>query len=304
MDRPITCVPGMESFLRCRDLPSHCRAKDLADWGLQLVITETQRSTRASGLILNTFEDLEGPILSQIRSHFPKLYTIGPLHAHLKSRLADSSLSVSSNSLWEVDKSCMTWLDYQQRKSVVYVSFGSLTVVARETILEFWYGLVNTGKPFLWVIRPDSVTGIEGEDKIPTELEEATKERGCIVGWAPQEEVLEHPALGGFLTHSGWNSTLESIYAGIPMICWPYFMDQQINSRFVSEVWKIGFDIKDTCDRGIVEKMVKNLMEGKKEEMMTSSDKTAELARKCVIEGGSSFSNFDQLIKDIRSMSL
>jgi UDP:flavonoid glycosyltransferase YjiC (YdhE family) len=77
-----------------------------------------------------------------------------------------------------------------------------------------------------------------------------------MVGWAPQEEVLAHPAIGGFLTHSGWNSTIDSITAGIPVICWPYLVDQQVNSRFVSEVWKLGMDMKDDCERVIMEKMV------------------------------------------------
>ncbi|KAF6161068.1 hypothetical protein GIB67_007709 [Kingdonia uniflora] len=98
-------------------------------------------------------------------------------------------------------------------------------------LLELWYGLVNSGKPFLWVMRPDSITGKNGESQILEELLEALKERGCMVDWCPQEEVLAHPSVGGFLTHSGWNSTLEAITAGVPMLCWPYFADQQINSR-------------------------------------------------------------------------
>ncbi|TKY69965.1 7-deoxyloganetic acid glucosyltransferase [Spatholobus suberectus] len=89
-----------------------------------------------------------------------------------------------------------------------------------------------------------------------------------MVGWAPQEEVLAHKAIGGFLTHSGWNSTLESVVAGVPMICWPYFADQQINSRFVSEVWKLGLDMKDVCDRHVVEKMVNDLMVHRREEFL------------------------------------
>ncbi|CAL9008137.1 unnamed protein product [Prunus brigantina] len=73
---------------------------------------------------------------------------------------------------------------------------------------------------------------------------------GYMVGWAPQEEVLKHQAIGGFWTHSGWK-TLESIVAGVPMMCWSYFADQMVNSRLVSEVWKLGFDMKDTCDRTV-----------------------------------------------------
>jgi UDP:flavonoid glycosyltransferase YjiC (YdhE family) len=103
----------------------------------------------------------------------------------------------------------MTWLDTQPSKSVVYVSFGSVVVITRDQLLEFWYGLVNSKKRFLWVIRPDLVTG-KDETQIPAELLERKRRVGCLVDWAPQEEVLGHRAIGGFLTHSGWNSTLES----------------------------------------------------------------------------------------------
>ena len=124
------------------------------------------------------------------------------------------------------------------------------------------------------------------------------------MGWVPQEEVLVHQALGGFLTHSEWNSTLESIVAGVPMICWPYFANQQINSRFVSEVWKLGMDMKDVCGRFLVEKMVNHLMEETMEIFMKSIAKKARLAKESVSEGGSSYCNWDHLIKDIRLMSM
>ncbi|CAL2242895.1 unnamed protein product [Prunus armeniaca] len=84
---------------------------------------------------------------------------------------------------------------------------------------------------------------------------------GYMVGWAPQEEVLKHQAIGGFWTHSGWK-ILESIVAGVPMMCWSYFADQMVNSRLVSEVWKLGFDMKDRCDRVILEKVIRDLMGG------------------------------------------
>ncbi|XVE96981.1 hypothetical protein REPUB_Repub02eG0271000 [Reevesia pubescens] len=170
-------------------------------------------------------------------------------------------------------------------------------------MLEFWHGLVNSGKPFLWVIRPNSITGEDDPGKILMELEERTKGNGLIVSWAPQEEVLAHPAVGGFLTHSGWNSTLESIYAGVPMICWPAVADQQVNSRCVSDVWKIGFDMKDSCEKLIVEKMVRDLMEDKREEIMKSMEEIAKQARESVNEGGSSYSNLGKLIEEIMSMT-
>ncbi|KAI3913639.1 hypothetical protein MKX01_035835 [Papaver californicum] len=151
------------------------------------------------------------------------------------------------------DRSCITWLDKQPEKSVVYVSFGSIATVSQ----------------------------------IQAELVEATKERGYTVDWAPQEEVLNHPAVGGFFTHSGWKSTMESMVAGVPMVCWPHLADQQINSRYVSEVWKIGIDMKDDCNR-----LTRRIDE--------INRKVAEMARKSVSRDGSSYHNFEALLEFIR----
>ncbi|KAL5809203.1 hypothetical protein ACOSQ3_029894 [Xanthoceras sorbifolium] len=307
LDKPITSVQGLENVLRRRDLPIICRVEEADDPVLQFFIGETYTMTRASALILDTFHEIEASMISRLNSIFTKVYAIGPLHALFKSRTKDLSESdnCSSNGigLWREDKSCMTWLDSQPLRSVIYVSFGSLLSPSRDQMLEFWHGLVNSGKPFLWVIRPGGL--IAGESGIdPKELEMGCMERGFIVSWAPQEEVLAHPAIGGFLTHSGWNSTLESIDAGVPMICWPQIADQRVNSRCVSEVWKIGYDMKDTCDRLTVEKLVRDLMDSRREEIMESTNRIARLARNSVKQGGSSYSNLEKLIEDIRKMSL
>ncbi|CAI0443459.1 unnamed protein product [Linum tenue] len=137
-----------------------------------------------------------------------------------------------------------------------------------------------------------------GDEKMPEELD-----KGVLVGWAPQEAVLGHEAVGGFLTHSGWNSTLESIVAGVPMICWPFFADQQVNSRFVSEVLKLGLDMKDVCDRRVVARMVNELMVERKEEFRRKAVEMARMAKESVEEGGSSYRNLELLIEDIKLMS-
>ncbi|XVF83829.1 hypothetical protein PTKIN_Ptkin16aG0524700 [Pterospermum kingtungense] len=220
MDRLITKVPGMETVLQCRDLPSFCRATDLMDYFLQLTAREKRINFNAHGLIFNTFEDLEGAILSHMRTKCPKIYTVGPLHLHLKTRLAETNETVShqsTNSLWEVDRSCLSWLDKQPKESVVYASFGSITVLSREQVMEFWLGLVKSKARFLWVLSPHNRPRKGREEQgIPVELVEGTKQKGYMVGWAPQEEVLAHSAIGGFLTHSGWNSTMESTVVGVP----------------------------------------------------------------------------------------
>lgn len=303
LDAPVTSVQEMECMMRRRDLPSFYRDSEIDNPLIRLILKEVQQLPLAQALIFNTFEDLDGGTLSLMRTLGPKVYAVGPLHAHLKTRLAAAAAQpASSLSLWKEDQSCIAWLNMQPLKSVIYVSIGSLATMTRDQMMEIWYGLVNSGIRFLWVRRPGSISGLEEGNGIPEELAKATEERGCIVSWAPQEEVLGHPGVGGFLTHSGWNSTLESIVEGVPMIGWPYFVDQQVNSRYLSEVWKLGLDMKDTCDRIVVEKMVRDIMELRKDEFLRRAEQMAKLAKSSVSQGGSSYIDLDNLIEDIKLM--
>ncbi|CAN1275579.1 7-deoxyloganetic acid glucosyltransferase [Linum perenne] len=301
MDEAITTnIPGLDGILRSRDLPAICRP-GLANQLLKFFMDETESMKRAFGLILNTFDELERPMVSNLATIFPKIYSVGPLHGLLNNVLKQQSSSISTGGLWEEDKACMTWLDSQPSRSVIYVSFGSLAMFTEAQFVEFWHGLVNAGNPFLWVIRPDSVDGLMDSRQVILGLKESV-DRCFIVDWAPQLEVLAHESVGGFLTHSGWNSTLESLMAGVPMICWAQLADQMVNSRAVSKIWKVGFDMKDTCDRSTVEKMVRDLMGEKRDEIMKSTAEIARMARESIKEGGSSYCNLVKLIGDIRAM--
>ncbi|GAA0181731.1 transferase [Lithospermum erythrorhizon] len=301
MEKLVQCIPALENTLRRRDLPKICRLLETTHPFLQFFIEQAKKMKRASALILNTFQELEAPMVSQLCTIFPKVYTIGPLHSIIKKSLNisnwPSSIEYNNGSLRQEDETCISWLDSQAPRSVLYVSFGSIVVLTREQILEFWHGLVNSGKPFLWVLRLDGPSGILDELRL------STSERGRITNWAPQEKVLGHASVGGFLTHSGWNSTLESIAAGVPMICWPQIAEQQVNSRCVSEMWNIGLDMKDSCDRLIVEKMVIDLMEDKKEEFAISTERIARLASDSIEEDGSSYLNIKKLIEDLHEMN-
>ncbi|KAJ6850936.1 7-deoxyloganetic acid glucosyltransferase-like [Iris pallida] len=310
MDEPVRGVAGMESFLRRRDLPSSFReAKSLDDRHLQFRMTVNSNLVRGSALILNTEEHIDSLILPHIRHVCPVTYAPGPPHLLLKSMNCGGvdDTETSSANLFEVDRSCMAWLDSQPDKSVVYVSLGSITVISKETFLEFWHGLVGTGRPFLWVIRRGMVEGgMEVGEMIGDEadVDEAARQRGCFVGWAPQEEVLAHAAVGCFLTHCGWNSTLESMVAGVPMVGWPFFTDQHINSRFVSEVWTVGVDMKDLNGRSVVERMVREVMEGERaEEFRKNASEMALMVKRSSEEGGSSYTSFKNLIEHIKSLS-
>ncbi|XP_078180464.1 myricetin 3-O-rhamnoside 1,2-glucosyltransferase UGT709G2-like [Carex rostrata] len=304
-DELVQGVPGMEGFLRRRDLPEFFRrAKNADDPELKFMATVTAYSSKARGFILNTTEVLESTAVHHIRSQIPVTYAVGPLHAILesyRSACGTTDASPHTSSLWQEDTACLKWLDSQPDKSVVYVSFGSLTTLMQEELHAFYSGLVNSGHKFLWVLRPDMVQGPERIDEIKRSLSE---EQGMIISWAPQQKVLAHQAVGCFLTHSGWNSTLESIIEGVPMLCWTFFLDQQINSRFVSEIWQIGLDMKDIRNREMVEKMVRQMMEGESAaRFRQSAQNMADKVKQSIAEGGSSFREFHRLIEDIKSMS-
>lgn len=305
MDALVPHIPAMEGLLRRRDLPHFCLRDFKTDPSYPVALKEIERIPKAHGLILNTFEDLDGPFLSCIRSYSPKTYAIGPVHLHLKTRLiAQQTTSLlSSNSLWKEDQSSIKWLDAQPVGSVIYVSFGSIIVASREEILEFWHGLLNSKVRFLWVLRPNILKGGETDYKFTRDLADGCQENGYIVSWAPQKDILAHEAVGGFLTHSGWNSTMESIVEGKPMICWSHNVDQRVNSRSVEKFWQIGLDMKDTRDRSTIEKTIKDLMVAKRGEFKKSIDNLSKLAKLSVGEGGSSNSSIESLIMNIKGFT-
>ncbi|KAA8545617.1 hypothetical protein F0562_020401 [Nyssa sinensis] len=118
--------------------------------------------------------------------------------------------------------------------------------------------------PFWKCMRHDLVIGESAV--LPPEFIQETKGRGLMAKWRPQEEVLNHPAIEGFLTHSGWNSTIESLCGGVPMVCWPFFAEQQTNCRFACTAWGVGMEIDNDVERNEVEKLVRELMDGEKGE--------------------------------------
>jgi len=247
----------------------------------------------SSGVILNTFQDLEDSDLQKITNGLGvPMYTVGPLH---------KISSGTESSLLAQDQTCLKWLDKQEADSVLYVSLGSLASMDEKELLETAWGLANSQSPFLWVIRHNMVRSSH-QVSLPEGFEEATHGRGMVVPWAPQQEVLAHHAIGGFWTHNGWNSTLESICEGVPMICRPQFADQMINMRYVQEVWKIGFELEGELERGKVEMAITKLLcteEGR--QMRQRAKDLRDKAVMCIEDEGSSKSAIDLLLKRIMS---
>nr|XP_043636222.1 7-deoxyloganetin glucosyltransferase-like [Erigeron canadensis] len=256
LDTTVDCIPSMKG-IRLKDIPTFVRTTDPDEFMVQFVLRETSRAKNASAIILNTFEDLEQDVLDELRSIYPPVYSIGPLHT-LANSMEKNDLQLLGSNLWKEETECLEWLDSKEPNSVVYVNFGSITVMTPQQLVEFSWGLANSNQTFLWVIRPDLVSG--DSPVLQPEFLETTKDRGLLSSWCPQEKVLSHPAIGGFLTHSGWNSTLESISSGVPMICWPFFAEQQTNCWYSCNKWGIGMEIDNNVDRKEVENLVKVLM--------------------------------------------
>lgn len=299
LEQELDWIPGMKG-IRLKDLPSFLRTTNPDDYMINFVIQETERAKRASAIVLNTSQELEPDVIDSLSSILPPIYAIGPLHVLQNQVVDDEILKVMGSNLWKEEPECLEWLDMKEPNSVVYVNFGSITVMTRDQMVEFAWGLANSKQEFLWIIRPDLVTGESAV--LPPEFVEETKNRGFLAGWCPQEQVLNHPAVGGFLTHNGWNSTLESISSGVPMISWPFFAEQQTNCWFCWSQWGIGMEINNDVKRDEVEKLVTELMVGGKgKEMKKKAMEWKKVVREATQPDGSSSSNLEMVIKVLLS---
>ncbi|XP_076897905.1 7-deoxyloganetin glucosyltransferase-like [Bidens hawaiensis] len=291
LDTIVDCIPSMKG-IRLKDMPSFLGSTDPDEFMVNFCIRETARAKKASAVIINTFQDLEHDVLNELSSIYTTVFPIGPLHT-IANRMVEKDLKLLGSSLWKEDTKCLEWLDSKEANSVVYVNFGSIAVMTRQQLVEFSWGLANSNQNFLWVIRPDLVSG--DSQMLPPEFVEATRKRGLLTTWCPQQKVLNHPSIGGFLTHSGWNSTIESISCGVPMICWPFFAEQQTNCWYSCNKWGIGMEINSDVHRKQVENLVKTLMvEEKGKEMRKMA-----MVWKKKAESSSSLLNIDSLINQV-----
>jgi UDP-glucoronosyl and UDP-glucosyl transferase len=237
-----------------------------------------------SMLLINTFEDLEHEAIKCIEE--AEVLTIGP---YIPSLIHDGNETNISGDLFKADeKGYMDWLDTKPENSVVYVSFGSLATMSKKQIEEIQHGLKDSGHPYLLVVRKNN-------REAGVQLEEG--ENSMVVEWCNQVQVLSHPSVGCFVTHCGWNSTLESLTCGVPMVAVPQWSDQDTNARMVME-WSAGVQGEINKERVIESGALKNCLKlvmgnGEKAlEIRESCKKWRKKARKAVSDNGSSHRNF------------
>ncbi|KAI4347605.1 hypothetical protein L6164_008406 [Bauhinia variegata] len=253
---------------------------------------------KTAGIIINTFEALEPTSLKALSDGScipdgttPPVYCIGPL--------------IAANNQTGGEHECLNWLDSQPSKSVVFLCFGSLGVFSKEQLKQIADGLERSGHRFLWVVRnppseesknlaDSSQNDPDLDSLLPEGFLARTKERGFVVKtWAPQVAVLNHEAVGGFVTHCGWNSTLEAVCGGVPMIAWPLYAEQRLNRVVLVEEINIGLWMHES-ESGLVmanevEERVRELMESKKGELVRNRVMAVKAeAKAALLEGGSS----------------
>ncbi|KAF5770970.1 putative UDP-glucuronosyl/UDP-glucosyltransferase [Helianthus annuus] len=162
--------------------------------------------------------------------------------------------------------------------------------------MEMVHGLVDSKQLFLWVVRPGFVSGSTWLEPLPDGF---PGERGRIVKWAPQQEVLGHEAIVAFWTHGGWNSTLESVCEGVPMICWPFWGDQPLDARYVSDVWKVGVYLENGWKREEITGAIRRVMTD--EEMRERARVLKQKLDVSLMKGGSSYESVESLVAYVSS---
>ncbi|XP_042500094.1 UDP-glycosyltransferase 88A1 [Macadamia integrifolia] len=272
---------------------------DRADKAYEGFLDFCVRMPESKGIIVNTFEALEPTALKALSDGLcvlnrptPPIYCIGPLITDRGG--GDASATVD----------CLTWLDSQPKRSVVFLCFGSLGLFSAAQLKEIAIGLEKSGERFLWVVRNPPMEDKSWRNLAPPEPDldallpegflDRTKDRGLVVKlWAPQVEVLSRESVGGFVTHSGWNSVVEAICAGVPMVSWPLYAEQRLNRIFLVEEMKLSLSMDESeggfVNADMVEKRVKELMgseEGKALRERTLAMRDA--AKAAMAEGGSS----------------
>ncbi|EPS69486.1 glycosyltransferase [Genlisea aurea] len=293
-------LPGLPPLLPA-DLPSFVTLPESYPSLRDMVTDQFKHIENVDWVFCNTLYELEKEVIDFMAEHAP-VKAIGPTipSMYLDRKLADDTdygLSVFRPEA----RLCMDWLNRQEPGSVIYVSFGSLAKLSEAQTAELAHGLKRSKRPFLWVVRAAE------QGKLPEGFA-AEEVPGLVISWCPQLDVLAHDAVACFVTHCGWNSTLEALCLGVPMVGMPQWTDQTTNSKFVADVWGTG--VRAVGDGGIVgresiEKCIREVMEGEKgEEIRKNVSKWKELAVAAVSEGGSSDRNIDDFVSTLRRLAV
>ncbi|XP_062076680.1 UDP-glycosyltransferase 71A15-like [Humulus lupulus] len=273
-----------------------------------LILSHHRNMRKTKGFLVNTFVELESAMIDSLTKDnlIPPIYPVGPI------------INPNSNQ-GQKETNIVTWLDSQPPSSVVFLCFGSRGSFSGEQVKEIAMGLERSGVRFLWSLRkqPQKGQSTKPEDYadfnevLPEGFLDRTAEIGKVIGWAPQVTVLAHSSVGGFVSHCGWNSILESLWYGVPMATWPLYAEQQINAFKLVKEFRLAVEIKLDYRRGfnisgdVVIVKAEEIEVGIRKVMEPNNDirkrvkEMSEKSRKTLMEGGSSYSSLCRFINDV-----
>ncbi|KAL2920776.1 UDP-glycosyltransferase 74F2 [Bienertia sinuspersici] len=287
-------VPGLPP-LDAGDVPSLVSAPESYPAYFEMVMNQYSNMDKAGFVLVNTVYELEHKVVDVMSKESP-LLTIGPT---IPSIYVDNRIAYDKDyglNLYHLDPTpTLNWLSTKHPRSVIYVSFGSMACLSKNQIEELAFGLKQSDHHFLWVVRASE------EGKLPKDFANEVAAKGLIVRWSPQLEVLASEAVGCFFTHCGWNSTLEALVLGVPMIGMPQWTDQPTDAKLIEDVWKVGVRVKVNED-GIVKSeeilnCINEVMIGeRREELIENANRWKDLIKKAMSSGGSSDKNIDEFV--------
>ncbi|KAI3908459.1 hypothetical protein MKX01_009261 [Papaver californicum] len=297
-DELVDYIAGV-SPIRLADMPSVLKRS--AQQFLSSVKESIAAACKAKCLLLTTYHELEPQVIASLMEILPlPVYSVGPSIPVSTTLEDDLDTTETHNNMKLEEQHYLQWLDLQPKNSVLYVSFGSFLSVSGEQMEEILAGLRESGIRYLFVSR-----GAQGNTD-----NSVADARSLVVPWCDQLKVLCHSSVGGFWTHCGWNSTLEGVYAGVPMLTFPVAMDQITNSKLIVDDWKIGMKVmeevgankmvkRDEIAMTVKKFMFSNGDDDESIEMRTTAKKLKESCRKALAKGGSSTTNLDDFIRNI-----
>ncbi|OIW06518.1 hypothetical protein TanjilG_29939 [Lupinus angustifolius] len=289
-------LPSMPK-LEVQDLPSFFLTYEEDPSLVDLLVDQFKIIEKADWILCNTFYELDKEIADWSIKTWPQFRTVGPNIPSMmfldKQHKDDEDYCVSQFK----SEDCIEWLNDKPKGSVIYVSFGSLASIDEDQMKEIAYGLKNSGNYFLWVVRASE------EIKLPKDFEKKSN-KGLVVKWCSQIKVLAHESLGCFITHCGWNSTLEALCLGVPLIAMPQLSDQTTNAKYIVDFWKIGirakFDEKKIVRQEVLNDCIREILENERgKEIKNNAMQLKNLAMKAINEGGSSHKNIKEFMNDL-----
>ncbi|KAM7256437.1 hypothetical protein ACFE04_012178 [Oxalis oulophora] len=290
----IDYIPGVKA-IDPKDLMSYLQETDTSTVTHQILFKSFSDTKNADFTLCNSSEELELETIKALKNKIP-FYSIGPVFP------AGFHKKMVATSLWP-ESDCTHWLDTKPNGSVLYVSFGSYAHLTRKDIVEIASGISMSNVSFIWVVRADIVSSND-VDPLPEEFKQEVRDRSIIVPWCCQNSVLAHRAVGGFLTHCGWNSILESMWCEVPLLCFPLLTDQFTNRKLVVDDWKIGIDLCNlkSVQREKVSSNISRLMSGESGDKLRNRVKEVKSKlENSLTENGSAGKNMNQFVTDLKA---